>query len=1087
MLSEPSEITESIEKLRQLTQLNVIGSWRYCTENLPVGEALQVERWNDWPVAALNHKGYVAWPGGRQPIWLVQRFVVPRDLAGYPLEGLTLRLALTWWAEEAQIFVDGHLVQQGDLFDCVTRLVLKSSVTQDQAIAVGLRLVSPGHDPGALVRSRCVYETAYDNCLEPGFVADELAVLHRYLMSGETYSSLIASFESQLQAIAWEALPDDVEAFERSLIELRQNLSQVFHPPSQIFLLGHAHLDLAWLWPIADTWDAAQRTFASVLNLMPDFPELTFCHSTAALYAWIEENRPDLFAAIQQQIDCDRWEVLASLWVEPELNIISGESIVRQVLYGQRYCLEKFGKESSVAWLPDSFGFCWQLPQIFQLGGIESFVTQKLRWNDTTKFPYDVFWWQSPDGTRIFSLMSAPIGEGIDPVKMANYACEWHGKTELKELLWLPGVGDHGGGPTRDMLEIGDRWQLSPFFPQMNFTTTEGYLRGLIKGESTGEGETQKIMNPESSNFPVWNDELYLEFHRGCYTTHAAQKRRNRRCEGLLYEAELFSALATIITEASYPKEDIESAWKKVLFNQFHDILPGSAIPEVYVDANANWQEVERVGTEILEKALKAIADRIDLSPPPAIASGIPAIVFNSLNWTRSQVVSLELPKKTASAWQVYDSEGNAVRSQQTETTVLFEARDIPSIGYRVFWLIEESGDRPKNAQFPISAETRNQNPEREAFHEVSFPQSASKTCNEEFSLENEWLRVEVDTHTGDLSRIFDKVISQEVLSGNGNQLQAFQDSGQYWDAWNINPNYHQYSLPAPTLKNIQWIEQGQLQQRVRVVRQLGKSEFIQDYILEADSPLLKIATKVNWQERHVLVKAAFTLNLEADFATYEIPCGAIERTAKPQTPAEQAKWEVPAINWADLSEKNYGVSVLNDCKYGYDAEPNQLRLTLLRGSTWPDPEADLGYHEFTYAIYPHRGDWKFAQTVRRGYELNFPLHVRVMNTVSEKAVEGKSSLKMTGTFLDLSANNLVLMAFKQSENNPQKWIIRCYESHGEQAQLELTSNFGLMISQPVNLLEKTADLPELSSDRRKAIISPWKIVSLECFSPSHQ
>jgi len=833
--------------------------------------------------------------------------------------------------------------------------------------------------------------------------------------------------------------------------------------------LGHAHLDLAWLWPVSETWNAAQNTFESVLKLQEDFPELIFCHSTPALYAWIEEHRPDLFQAIQAQVAAGRWEVVGGMWVEPELNLIAGESIVRQLLYGQRYIQEKFGKLSTVVWVPDSFGFCATLPQFFANAGIEYFVTQKLRWNDTTKFDYGAFWWRSPDGSQVFSLMSAPIGESIDPVKMASYALEWQSQTGLPESLWLPGVGDHGGGPTRDMLETAQRWQKSPFFPDLEFTTAEKYLQQIVETRFIASVSNYDSP-PTSPTFPIWNDELYLEFHRGCYTTHADQKRWNRRCENLLYEAELFATLATVSCDVTYPKAEIEAAWKQVLFQQFHDILPGSSITQVYTDALPQWQQVEQVGTKILQESLLAIASHITLSEPPK-PNSLPIFVFNSLNWQRSEVVSIALP--TPEEWQIYDASGKQMASQLSEpSTLLFLATEIPPVGYRIFWLSPSSPSSP-----PLLPD---------------------------WILENEFLRVVIDPDTGDLSSVFDKTYQREVLSGAGNQLQAFKDSGQYWDAWNIDPNYAQHPLPSTNLLSIQWLEQGPVQSRVRVVRQLGESEFCQDYILQAGSPLLKIATTVNWQENHVLVKAAFPLNVEADFATYEIPCGAIRRPTKsfgyavacggkpsrsadsPQTPTEQAKWEVPALRWADLTAETqegiHGVSLLNDCKYGYDSKPNQLRLTLLRSSNWPDSEADKGFHEFTYTLYPHAGSWESAHTVRRGYELNIPLQV-ILNPVNENPLEnpplstGKDGLGVS--FLDLSSENLILMALKPSEDDPEQLILRCYECHGETAELSWQSDLGLNLGDTVDLLEGSSTT-EFSSQQQILTIEPWKIASFK-------
>ena len=1211
--SASNNISESIAKLRLLSRVEVQSGWRYSD----CDSAVDYVNICNWQVAELNQKGHIAWPSGKQVLHLGQHFLIPNNLHGYPVTGLRLLLGLTWWAEDAQIFVNGELVGQGDLFDCSDRVLLTDSAIPGDEFLVILRLVSPGHDSGALVRSICFYESADSACLDPGFVADELEILQNFLtrnlgILNFPYSSteivadqgflvnremLKSEIDRQVGLIDWSVLCDR-QRFDLSLAVLRQNLlgclrvvprdlkdgtaesaesaegrenHRVFVIGDggeklstsiyigEIYLLGHAHLDLAWLWPIEETWSAAERTFESVLKLQSEFPDLIFCHSTPALYAWIEEHRPDLFTAIKKQVAAGLWEVVGGLWVEPDLNLISAESMVRQVFYGQRYAQEKFGELMRVVWLPDTFGFGWQLPQILRAGGLDYFVTQKLRWNDTTEFPHSVFLWEGLDGTKIFSMMSAAIGEGIESVKMANYTFDWQFKTGLQSAFWLPGVGDHGGGPTRDMLEVMKRWEMSPFFPSLQFAKAVDYLSliesrflpefsqsesagaavtwknqpilkldevvgnlsefespkftEISESESAGAAVTWKnqqilkldevvenLSEFEAENFneisesesqddaltlpplPIWKDELYLEFHRGCYTTRADQKRQNRRCEELLYQAELLSSLATICAGAIYPKSELETSWKQVLFNQFHDILPGSAIAQVYIDANLAFAEVDRTCRQILLKSLDAIALQISLPSPPQ-PDAQPILIFNTLNWSRSEVVSLPLPDSAAENWLVYDLEGQRLVTQiqvcdrpQPQFTLLFSANNIPAVGYRVFWLCREAAETPENSSLLP------RNYKKTELRQVTTTMARNEAfCQETHFeaqrnvLENEFFMAKIDWETGNLSSIWDKLNNREVLNvAGGNQLQAFQDSGQYWDAWNIDPNYEKHPLPAPILKDIFWIAQGEIRQSLRVVRQIGKSEFCQDYIVEIGSPLLKIRTLVDWQETHVLVKTAFGLNQSADFATCEIPGGAIERTTKPQTAAEKAKWEVPILRWVDISNDDFGVSLLNDCKYGCDLQPNQLRLTLLRGSTWPDEQADIGIHEFTYAVYPHSGNWQDAGTVRQGYELNLPLLVQVLPKLEENH---HKTLPTVGKLLDLSADNLVLMAFKQSEDNPNLWILRCYESEGKQAVLELDSDLGLAISQPVDLLERPANLSEkLPTGGFK--IEPWKIAS---------
>jgi alpha-mannosidase len=1032
------------QRLRQLSQSNILTDWRMCSEG--------GSRTGDiagWDEAIPNDKGYVSWERGRKEIWLGQQLAMPTQLHGYPLVGLSCRLALTWWAEIAQVFIDGVLVQEGDLFDHSPRILLTPRLVPGTSVDVRLRLVSPGHDLGALMRSKLVFESADTTNPEPGWLADELMVVVKQVASFNP--ERLGEIEGVIESIDYDLLKQNSNIFTQHLLDIKQQVkyiaskdpqSTIHNPQSTIQLLGHAHLDMAWLWEVAETWEVAERTFSSAINLQQLFPKLTFCHSTPALYEWIEINKPDLFDRICQQIKAGTWEVVGGMWIEPDLNLISGESIARQIIYGQRYNIAKFGTYTKVAWLPDTFGFCWQLPQLLLQGKLDYFVTQKFQWNDTTKFPHQLFWWEAPDGSRVLSLMSSEIGEGIDPLKMIDYACHWQTNTGIDESLWLFGVGDHGGGPTRDMLELADRWSHSDVFPDLEFTTAVKYLDKLASRK-------------DSQSLPVWKDELYLEFHRGCFTTHADQKRSNRQCEDLLYQAELWSSLACIIDDRVYPVElklQLETAWKQTLFNQFHDIIPGTAIEPVYVTANEAWENVERVTTQIIGDALNQIGDRIFLNPP--LYGDWPIVIFNPSNWQRTELISLPI-NYIGAEWAVFDSEGRLISCQLSDGKLLFLAADLPSIGYRTFWL----------SVFFVLGRLR--------YDESDSELNSLDADN--FTLENQFVLVKIDVNTGDIARIWDKLDRREVLQDEigGNHLEAFQDAGQYWDAWNIDPEYARKILAPSQLKSIEWRKRGNLRQCVRVVRELAGCDFQQDYILDAHSPILRIKTSVDWQAEHVLVKANFPLNITADKATYEIACGAIERTTKPETPAAKAKWEVPAHRWADLTDNSgeYGVSLLNDCKYGCDAGSDYLRLTLLRSSTWPDPVADRGFYEFTYAIYPHAGTWQAAQTVRKGYELNSPLQVLQLDPIDVEAI-AENNLPPASSLLNLHDRNLVLMAFKPSDHPAQEWVMRCYECHGVTGEIVLGGDLDLQIDRVVNLFDEPA------METTNLRIKPWQIRS---------
>lgn len=1077
-------VGEAIARLRACTQIDILGNWQICDLDISASRLDQLYSF-PWLTPTIDQNSVdnsfpqkITWEKGSKVRWFRQKLIIPVTLDTYPLAGLSLRLALTWWAEVAQVFIDGQLVQEGDLFDAQARVLLREKIMPGDRVEILVRLVSPAHDQGALMRSLCIYElpyTAFQNSpnlqlFDLNFVADQLAVYQQYLTQDQLHQ-----LADITKAIKWDMLSNPAQ-FNLRLIQWYQSTYNLGLPQAiqqhKIHLLGHAHLDMAWLWEVAETWQVAQRTFESVINLQEDFPELIFCHSTPALYQWIEQNRPDLFQVIRDKIQQGTWELLGGMWIEPEMNLISGESIARQLLYGQRYFLEKFGQITKIAWLPDTFGFCATLPQFLQLAGIDYFVTQKLDWNDTTKFPYPLFWWESRDGSKVLSLMSNPIGEGIEPVKIAAYGANWQTKTGLDSHLWLMGVGDHGGGPSRDMLETIERWQLASSlltsspqkspdqaqinnqhlaFPQLQFTTALHYLEQI---KSQGK----------SADIPIWQDELYLEFHRGCYTTHSDQKYFNRYCEGLLYEVELLASIATLTTGKIYPQAEITTIWQKVLFNQFHDILPGTSIPEVFITANQDWQTVIKTGKEIWEDSWQAIFSQINLpAPPQENAQAI--IVFNSLSWQRSEVVSIG-DRDIKQTWQIIDSNGRPIPSQlstSSPNTIFFLAENIPSIGFACFWLTS-SAEILEASEINISIPVLS--PPDQVHEEITW------------LLENQFLKVSINPQNGDLASVFDVINNREVIQeAGGNQLQFWRDEGQYWDAWNIDPNYAQYPLPTAELVSINYLEQGAIHQSIRVVRKFRNSTFIQDYILDRNSPLVKIVTSVDWQESHVLVKAAFPLTISSDTATYEIPYGTIDRPTKPTTEAERAKWEVPALRWADLSNSEYGVSLLNNCKYGYDAQPDQLRLTLLRGTEWPDSNSDRTHHQFTYALYPHQGNYQQAQTIRRGYELNLPLTVRLhpIKTLGNASPASHSWLSLRN---DKGIGNLIISSLKLAEvsspvlnlKSSLQWILRFYETTGDRATFILDNSLGLTISHRVNLLEiemPTSTLQKLHLDNQ--------------------
>lgn len=968
-----ARLSSVISKLQSISAVDILPSWKQ-----KVGETWQ-------PILA-NERQLLTWSRGGKEIHLQQVWQVPESLGNtnLSLAGTTQRLQLTWWASAAAVFIDGVKVQEGDLFDAKGRLLLGENIQPDKTFTLELKLNSPKHDDGALQVSKILVEYPR-NPFDPGKFADELAIIHTYLTevtkTGFTVEPIVARLESLLLT------PMSAS----SLIVFRETREQLlslshFFKERKIHLLGNAHIDIAWLWPIAETKDVLKRTFKSVLKLQKDYPNLIFNQSSALTYEWIEQEEPELFTKIQHAVQKGDWELTGGMWIEPDLNLPSGESLIRQILYGKKYFLEKFKKDIKIAWNPDSFGFSWQLPQILAKSGFEAFITQKLAWNDTNKFPHKVFRWQAPDGSQILTYFPNEIGQGFEPLAIAKDAVELEQKYEIKNALWLYGVGDHGGGPTADMMDLAEDWKQSALFFQLEPQTVEGFIDQL----------KEEIAD---KSIPLWNDELYLELHRGTFTTKADQKRKNRKIEVRISNTETFCAIANLNQKVNYPKLKLEEAWKNLLLNQFHDILPGSSIPEVFEDANTAWAQAEKSCQEITQKIGTKSSHSIDLWNFHSFPyQGIIEIPANE--WKGGNSLSV----------QGRDSQ-KAIPIQKTDAGIIFHIDTMSSLGYVRYKLTD-----------------------------IQFPPIDVPPLNVALDrLENQYLKLTFEPATGDIQQIFDKRTNKTLLS-RPSSLQFFADSGQYWDAWNIDPQYEQKQLSGLQLQSWSIQEKGPLRASVKSIRKFRGSTFYQEILLDAYSPRITIRNWVDWQEEHILVKTCFPLNLSASFATYEIPMGIICRSTKGAE--AKVKFEVPAQTWADLSGDGLGLSILNDCKYGYDAKPSQLRLTLLRSPTWPDPDSDRGPHEFTYQLVPHQGDWKDADIVQQAHFLNNPVQVypSIGNAVNR-------------SFLSTASNKTILTAFKKAEDG-KSWIIRLYESLGRAFQETIDFPYRLSAVHECDLME---------------------------------
>ena len=707
------------------------------------------------------------------------------------------------------------------------------------------------------------------------------------------------------------------------------------------------------------------------------------------------------------------------------------------------------------------------MPQIYKKSGNDFFVTQKMSWNDTNQLPFKLFWWQSPDGSKVLTYFPHGYGNNnLNPVRLSADLVQARTMASgLTELMDIFSVGDHGGGPTRDVLDEGVRWmQPDKVAPRMEFGAAAPYLSAVEKQvapqskiwnyKSIAEGYQYPPVPPAGEiSTPTWDDELYLEFHRGVYTTQANLKRNLREAPGSVLHAENFASLAWLDGDR-YPDDELTDAWKKITFNGFHDLAADSGIAVIYRDAQRDFDQVRWETNEISAMALHTLAERIDTGA----LGGIPVLVFNPLVWQRSGQVEVDaqLPAPVA-AVAVLDAHGVVLPSQvlsfdaQTHTFhLLVEVRALPPMGYEVLRVVP--GKHAFASDLKVSATT----------------------------LENANLRVVVDAKTGCITSLYDKKAGLEALAPGacGNQLQALKDLPAKYDAWNIHPGTLDQPPALLTQADaVEVLEKGSMRSVIRVTRHWQSSKFVQEIVLNAGSDEAEVVNDIDWHETHMLLKTAFPLSASVPFATYGIPFGSIERPTTRNNSWEKARFEVPALRWADLGNEQRGLSLINDSKFGYDFLGNLLRLTLLRSPTSPDPDADRGHQHFRYALYPHAGDWKQAMTVRHGCEFN-------EGPIAMQVGPHAGAMPPEFSFVSLSADNVVLSAMKRAEDS-DALVFHMYEWAGKDGTVELKVPNGATGAIETNLMEQPEGkaLP-INNDRIQVAVHAFEILALRVDYP---
>jgi alpha-mannosidase len=802
------------------------------------------------------------------------------------------------------------------------------------------------------------------------------------------------------------------------------------HAEGTIHMVGQSHIDIAWLWPARETVRKTSRTFSTVNALMDEYPDYQYAQSQPLLFEYLKDNDPVLYEKVKARIREGRWELVGGMWIEPDLNIPSGESLMRQMLYGQRFYLEEFGRTSQIEWLPDTFGYCASLPQILQHGGIKYFMTTKLGWNDTNVFPYDLFHWVGIDGTPMLSYLNHGVNENTLPKDIHEHYQSFREKDKHNEQMLLYGHGDGGGGVTREMLEYIQRAELMVGQPESKYSNAADFFAGITRSQP---------------QLPQWRGDLYLELHRGTYTTHGRNKRNNRKAEVLYREAELWQTLASPQLDTkqhTVVAGQLHQGWKLILMNQFHDIIPGSAITEAYETSEKEYAEVFELGRVALQPGLAALAGNINTS-----GEGTPYIVFNGLGWTRDAVVELALSEEVAASgnFAVYGEdnvllEADVLTEEAAVSGVSVLVPEIPAFGYKTIWIRDLSQNTSDESNVESAAAEHNQT----AVGAVPFGDR----------WETDYYRITFNER-GEVTSLFDKKGNREIVKSGepANRFHFFHDRPTLWDAWDIDNRYEAQPAGEAELIEKAVVRTGAVQDILRFRWKLGQSEITQDMILHHHNPRIDFQTHVSWNEAHKLLKVGFPIDVVTDKATYEIPFGALERPTHRNTSWEQAQYEVCGHRFADVSERGYGVSLLNDCKYGYDIQGSTIRLSLLRAPKWPDATADLGEHDFTYSLYPHRGDWREAHTVRRAAELNHELY-----TFAASSTQGQ--LPPTGSFIGFSGEHVVLDTIKPSEDG-QGTVLRFYESSGGREQVQLKWQHPVQSVYLSNALEEQLELIE--------------------------
>ena len=965
------------------------------------------------------------WYGPDAHYWFKADMTVPDSFDGRPL-WLYVRTQIDEWDDgknpQFLLYVDGEVVQGIDMNH--REVLLTRSARAGQTYRLDLQSYT-----GTL-------HTEFNLIVEMQEIDPEIAGLYwdvqvplsafsRLEEDGASRRELTRALNGAVNLLDLRTPYSD--AFYASVCEAREylktNLYEALggHDDVIATCIGHTHIDVAWWWTVAQTREKVCRSFATVLKLMDEYPHYRFMSSQPQLYAFLKERHPELYARIRQRVAEGRWEPEGGMWVEADCNLTSGESLVRQFIHGKRFFKDEFGVDCRILWLPDVFGYSGALPQIMKQCGIQYFMTTKLAWNQFNKMPYDTFRWRGIDGTEILTHLITTLGVG-QPVK--NFFTTYNGmlhpdaliggwqryqqKEINNDILVSYGYGDGGGGPTRAMLENSDRMEKGvtglPRVRQAFARTYFDELNARVQG---------------SNRLPVWEGELYFEYHRGTYTSMARNKRSNRKAELHMMDLELLSVLAQ--DRLPYPAQEMDGMWKTILLNQFHDILPGSSIHEVYEVTKREYEALERQISALRGERLAALA-----APSDAVT------VFNTKGFASDEAVCLGQLDAAA----LVDADGARYPVQQTAEGAVAFLPALPAKGWRAYSVSNQP--EPCAAPFALA---------------------------DDHHLETHYYTVELDEN-GLLSRLYDKENRREVLrpGQRGNLMRMYEDKPIYYDNWDIDIYYTEKYWDVTELTSLRWTDVGAVSATLELERCVSSSLIRQKIRFYANSRRIDFETYVDWHEHQHLLKVHFPVDVHTDEATFEIQFGNLKRKVHTNTSWDVARFESCGQKWMDLSEGHYGVSLLNDCKYGHSVKDGSIGLTLIKSGIEPNPTTDQEEHFFTYALYPHAEGWQQAGTVREAYRLNQPaLSVRGGQAGTEYSLAS------------VQPANVILETVKQAEDG-NGVIVRLYETENARTEACLTWNRPIASVEECNCIEEKQADAAFASARIPFVIKPYEI-----------